>query len=185
MTLHAAVYAWGAKTISPGWVLDLGSECGFGSAIIAETNPHLCVLSIDIDFAALQVSKDLQESKRLTNVSANAIKLPVPDHSMRGIFLVSLLHLVEHPSDVLSEVLRVLKPGGIAIISIPSEHYFPIGRERVTFLRQLKSEISSIFATAYYPDEKCQSVPSSMGQRIPFRNFDGMWIGLCLKGDID
>jgi SAM-dependent methyltransferase len=187
--LHMAIYAWGAKAISSGWVLDLGSEYGFGSSIIAEANSRLRILSIDIDFPALQISKDLHKSKHLIHVNASAGMLPVPDDSICGIFLVSLLHLVDQPSVVLSEVARILKPGGIAVIGIPSEHYFPEGKNRPFFVRQLESEIISLFATAYHPNEISvdapSDAPSSKGQKIIVRNFDDMWIRLCRKGNKD
>lgn len=181
LALHAAVYAWGAAAMLSGRVLDLGCEYCFGSAIITETNPRLRVVSVDIDFPALDFAGQFYRGHSLTRVNAGAERLPLPAHSFAGIFLINLLHLVDHPAEVISEVKRALAPGGVAVMSIPPEPFFPAGISRRRVLDQVEGELFNVFYTVTYPMEITVSTPPYAGQVFSTNKAGEMWVAVCKK----
>jgi SAM-dependent methyltransferase len=50
-------------------------------------------------------------------------RLPVDDSSFDTVFCCSVLEHVENPAAAMSELARVLKPGGILILSVPFRYY--------------------------------------------------------------
>lgn len=46
--------------------------------------------------------------------------LPLADNSVDGVVCRSVLEHVERPGDALKEIFRVLKPGGLAFVQVPS-----------------------------------------------------------------
>lgn len=57
----------------------------------------------------------------LTN--ANIYQLPYPDGTFDGVILSEILEHVDRDVDGLKEVYRVLKPGGVAAITVPNANY--------------------------------------------------------------
>lgn len=53
------------------------------------------------------------------DIVAPAEKIPFPDNSFDAVFSVSVLEHVQGQREAVEEILRVLKPGGIAIIGVP------------------------------------------------------------------
>lgn len=58
-------------------------------------------------------------------------KIPFPEHSFDFIFSISVLEHVQNPEKVFEEGLRVLKPGGVMILSYPNFHSFYEGHYAV------------------------------------------------------
>jgi len=181
LALHAALYTWPAGQIPPGWVLDLGSECGFGSLLIAETNPSLRVLGIDLDLPALRYSQSIDFHERTSRVNANAFKLPVASESFSGIYVINLFHMLEEPCRVLFEVWRALKSGGMAIVSIPREDSGEAGPCNSQPIGQLALRIADLFSDVICPDEICGQLPSFPPQSFRLDERASAWVALCRK----
>lgn len=94
------------------------------------------------------------ETKGLTTVLADAIKLPLADQSFDAAMLVSMIHHVDTPEQALAEARRVLRPGGrLALMAFTREDihdswcmdYFPASRpwmyETHPPLRELLAEL--------------------------------------------
>jgi SAM-dependent methyltransferase len=98
-------------------LLDLGSGVGgYGGQFAAR---GATVFSLDL--------KPLRRSDPgIHGVCANAGVVPLRDESVDLVFCASLLEHVPRPGDVLSEIERVLRPGGTAYVSFPP-FYSPIG----------------------------------------------------------
>jgi len=181
LALHAALYTWPAGQIQPGWVLDLGSECGFGSALIAETNPNLQVLGIDLDLPALRYARTMTARQRALQVNASAFRLPVASESFSGIYAINLLHLLEEPCEALFEVWRTLKSGGAAIISVPWEDNGEAGPCHSWPLGQLALRIADLFSDVICPHEICGQLPSFPVQSFRLGEGASSWVALCRK----
>ena len=59
----------------------------------------------------------------ITDVNFEFDKLPLENNSIDFIISLAVIEHVSNPDNFLSEILRVLKPGGIVYISTPNWHY--------------------------------------------------------------
>src|SRR3989338_2060834 len=107
--------------------------------ILAESNRVL-----DIGCGGMPMGKQLAAYKKLFEgkeyivldkhpktpevIKGDAHHLPFPDESFDAVICKSVLEHVENPFQVVSEIRRVLKSGGVAIIYIP--FLFPYHAER-------------------------------------------------------
>ncbi len=104
-----------------GRILEAG--CGLGRYVFYL---HRMGLDIEgIDFSKNSVDF-LNEWKKKYNFSANIIhgdvtKLPYKNNFLSGYLSLGVIeHFIEGPQETLKEAYRILRPGGIAIISTPS-----------------------------------------------------------------
>ncbi len=183
LALHAALYTWPAGQIQPGWVLDVSSECGFGSLLIAETNPSLRVLGIDLDLAALRYAQSMTAHQRALPVNASAFRLPVPSDSCSGVYVINLLHLLAEPCGALFEVWRALRPGGTAIISVPLEDAGEAGPCTFRLIGQLALRIADFFSEVVCPEEISGQLPAFPSQTFRLDLGASAWVALCRKSE--
>ena len=101
-------------------VLDYG--CGPGSYIIplAEfVGKSGKIYALDIHPLAIQMVRSIASKKQLPNVETicSDCKTGLPDKSIDVALLYDTLHGLSKPDEVLAELHRVLKPGGILSLS--------------------------------------------------------------------
>lgn len=102
-------------------ILDLGSgRCNLSSYLQAKYSTYTCAL--DISFVALKSADGFMnyynvERSKFYRICASATQLPFKDNSFDMVFGSGVLHHFSHPSVVLKEVKRVLKPGSRAVFS--------------------------------------------------------------------
>ena len=77
---------------------------------------------------------------------ADARKLPAANDSFDLVLATEIIEHVPHPSELLAEIRRVLKPGGTLIASVPIN--LPWGPHLVVFSNE--TEIKSLFAAASF-----------------------------------
>jgi SAM-dependent methyltransferase len=71
---------------------------------------------------------------QLVDVVARAESLPLPANQFDLAFCTQMLQYVPDPASVISEILRVLKPGGHLLLSVPSVYPIDSGEECWRFL---------------------------------------------------
>jgi len=165
----------------PGWVLDLGCEYGFGSLLVAETNPRLQVLAVDHDFSFLSYSRGLPVMESIPRVNASGYKLPIATGCLTGVYLVNLLHMVDDTAAVISETRRVLKSEGMAILSIPLDGSQETDQSRHSLIRHLANEIKKQFSEVIFPKEICGNLPSFPPQSFLLDQHASTWIAICIN----
>lgn len=101
---------WVVQNVSAGYVLDIGCADRW----IEKYLPKECKY-IGFDYPA--TGRDLYGAK--PDVFGDAASLPFADNSMDTVVLLEVLEHVRHPEKTLSEIERVLKPGGILLLSMP------------------------------------------------------------------
>ena len=110
---HVATYRLCAPLLPAGRVLDLGCGIGHSFALLAPRE------SVGVDHSA----EALAGQDRPT-VVADMRELPFSDGSFASVLAVQSIEHVPDPERVLDEVVRVLEPGGTAILVTPNRLEF-------------------------------------------------------------
>jgi len=106
--------------------LDLG--CGRGPITFELAKKGLEVIGLEIDAEELREAEIWrEESKSLTSsfIHASAYELPMPRHSIDLVICSEVLEHLTNPSQALSEIRRVLKPGGFVFFTMPNLLGYP------------------------------------------------------------
>lgn len=99
-------------------VLEIG--CGTGSTAIAHAPFVKHILATDISTRMVEIGRDKARAAGIDNVTFAALPaegLDVPDASIDVVTALNLLHLVEDKEQVIADVHRMLKDGGIFVTS--------------------------------------------------------------------
>jgi len=103
-------------------VADIG--CGNGRHLLACTEYCYHVIGIDISQQLLKIVKNKLAKKNIVNVSlvhADVVELPFIDNSLDRVLFIASLHNIkgkENRRRALKQIARVLKPKGVALISV-------------------------------------------------------------------
>ena len=100
--------------------------CGMGRYNFYLSNLGLNIEGVDFDLELIKYLEDWQKKRNINTkfIYSNISKLPYEDNSLNCCISIGVVeHFIEGPGQPISEFFRVLKPGGIAIISTPSIHF--------------------------------------------------------------
>lgn len=117
---HRATYNF-ARTYSAGaHVLDYGCGSGYGAHFLA---PYCAsITGVDIATDAIEYAKQHYRAPNLSYahvVPTNGGALPFPDASFDTVLSFQVIEHIANPKPYLSDILRVLKPGGVFICATP------------------------------------------------------------------
>ncbi len=106
----------------PGHWLDAGCGSGYFSRML--TASGLNVNGVDASRPMVEMARELAGEASLGDVLVfNSVvtveSLPFPDDHFDGCICLSVLEYLDHPHLCLDELQRVLKPGGLLILSVP------------------------------------------------------------------
>jgi demethylmenaquinone methyltransferase/2-methoxy-6-polyprenyl-1,4-benzoquinol methylase len=115
-----------AKT-NPENILDIATGTGDLAILMAQTNARK-IIGLDISAGMLEIGSKKIKDKNLSNtiemVLGDSENMPFEDHFFDAITVAFGVRNFEHLEKGLSEILRVLKPGGIFVIletSVPDK----------------------------------------------------------------
>ncbi|WP_336740960.1 class I SAM-dependent methyltransferase [Aureimonas altamirensis] len=98
-------------------VLDVASGEGYGTALLA--NVARSVVGVELDADAVAHACAVYAGENLRFEQGNALALPLPDNSVDVVVSLETLEHVDDQEKFLSEISRVLRPDGFAVISTP------------------------------------------------------------------
>jgi len=101
-------------------VLDLGCGTGYGSYLCFQAQNE--VYSLDISEKAINYAQQYYPGPHYFIGSAG--KLPFEDEFFDAIIAYEIIEHVENPDEVIKEIYRVLKTGGLLFISSPNRKNF-------------------------------------------------------------
>ncbi len=119
-------------------VLDIGCQRGVYSYYQASKGRQ--VVGIDVDPLILEVAERKFSHPNLTFRHTGGNELDFPDSSFGCVMLMEVLEHTFHPRGLISEIHRVLKPGGSLIVSVPNAASYH------TLARTLLLPVKSYFA---------------------------------------
>jgi SAM-dependent methyltransferase len=99
-------------------VLDVGCAFGYGSAALAASGPDgRVIVGVEQDPEHLAIARE--RYPWLPIIAADATALPVADACADAVLLLDVIEHIARPGRALAEAERVLRPGGVLIVSVP------------------------------------------------------------------
>lgn len=143
-----------------GVVADFGAGSGFYTIKAASVGPNVAVKAIDLSEPMLaHLEKRVARSRlddRVTVLRGNVCATTLPSGSADLAIAANLFHEMVRPYDLASEIVRVLRPGGLAIVT---EIYdSPRGR---AFLKHHRQEVHGA-----YKDDELEQLLSDAGMSV-------------------
>ena len=116
--MHVKAYEEAAARAAGRDLLDVGCNTGYGTVRLVPTARS--VTGVDVSPAAVAAARSREGGESARFEVIDGLGLPFPDDSFD---LVTSFQVVEHVADpvpYLQEIRRVLRPGGIAILTTPN-----------------------------------------------------------------
>lgn len=109
------------------FVLEVGCGHGIMSFQVARKNEHWKVLGVDADRESIELADLARVRNGIDNVEFRAHVAPrlevVTSESCDAVLLIDVIEHVKEDTALLSEVYRILKPGGFVLLSVPTPNY--------------------------------------------------------------
>ncbi len=123
---HLARYRFAAQFVATGMaVLDAGCGAGYGAA---ELSAARYVAGFDVSEEAARHAARSYGSARICFAAGTCTAMPFADASVD---LITAFEVIEHLEDygaLLAEARRVLRPGGVFLVSTPNRDYYAESR---------------------------------------------------------
>lgn len=120
---HFHRYLFATGLCAGSRVLDIACGEGYGSALLAEVAAHVVGVDIDRDVVA-SATRFYANTGRLEFRHGSATGIPADDHSFDVVVSFETLeHFTQH-EQFMVELRRVLRPGGLLVISTPNRPVF-------------------------------------------------------------
>ncbi len=122
---HLSRYLWAAQMTSGRTVLDAGCGTAYGSRMLAEGGARE-VVGVDIAQAVIEsIAPTMPPGVRL--MTGDLRQLDLEDATFDLVVCFEVIEHFEDPFTVLDELVRVLKPTGLLLISSPNRGFYPAG----------------------------------------------------------
>jgi SAM-dependent methyltransferase len=157
---HLHRYLWASNFVAGKTVLDLASGEGYGAEILARRASFVC--GVDIDDEAIRHAAKRYPRRNLQFLRGVLTAVPISDaHSFDVITCFEALEHIEQHDQMMREVKRLLKPGGLFIVSIPNkETYNAAGGPNPFHVRELALDEFDALLTRYF------SAVAYLGQHV-------------------
>lgn len=156
---------------TPGMrVLDVGSGPGTITVGLASTLTSSEVVGIDIESSQIEIAEELAKEKKLANCkfqTASIYELPFEDNSFDAVFGHTILMQLKDVERALSEIRRVLKPGGLVgfrEVDFSSNLFYPDDSS-------LK-ELMQIFRRSFLYNDSNPDIGRSLASILSIAKFD-------------
>ncbi|PAM68734.1 SAM-dependent methyltransferase [Stenotrophomonas maltophilia] len=121
---HLHRYHFASRFCQGKRVLDVACGEGYGSRILS--NAASSVVGVDISAEAVAHAQGKYACGSLEFVEASAASLPFPDDSFDVVVSFETIEHHDQHEEMLSEIRRVLRPGGLLVLSSPNKQYYSI-----------------------------------------------------------
>jgi ubiquinone/menaquinone biosynthesis C-methylase UbiE len=119
---HLHRYLIAAELVAGKQVLDIACGEGYGSAALARTATS--VVGVDIAEEAVKHAAARYRDSRLRFLHGTCLDIPIPSQSVDVVVSFETIEHVSEHDQVLREFRRVLRPGGLLIMSSPDKREY-------------------------------------------------------------
>lgn len=116
---HLHRYGIAMELVANQKVLDIACGEGYGSSLLAAKALH--VTGMDIDASTIESATAKYKKDNLSFVLSSAEKISAPDSTFDIVVSFETLEHLQHQEAMITEIKRVLRPGGILLISTPDK----------------------------------------------------------------
>ncbi|MCL4418058.1 MAG: class I SAM-dependent methyltransferase, partial [Actinobacteria bacterium] len=104
-------------------IIDLGCGTGYYLFLLSNLPVRLNLTGFDYDVKALAEAKTSLSGKNIELISGDLHKMPFKDNSFDKVVISEVLEHLENDSLAIKEIFRIIKPGGVMVVSVPSINY--------------------------------------------------------------
>jgi 2-polyprenyl-3-methyl-5-hydroxy-6-metoxy-1,4-benzoquinol methylase len=119
---HLHRYAFASSLVRGLNVLDIASGEGYGSEILSRFASS--VIGVDIDQASIEHASEVYVRDNLSYRKGSCTEIPVTNNSVDVIVSFETIEHIKNHDSMMAEIKRVLKPGGLLIISSPERKIY-------------------------------------------------------------
>jgi FkbM family methyltransferase len=152
-TLHFHRYLAASSIVTGKKVLDIASGEGFGAWFLAQRAAH--VIGVDISQESVAHASERYRHPRLEFRQGDCRAIPLEDDSVDVVVSFETLEHIREHNEFIAEIRRVMKPGGVLLISTPEIVGYAAGRtqpneyhalelSREDFAALLQSQFSNV-----------------------------------------
>lgn len=147
---HLHRYAITAELVSGKLVVDIACGEGYGSALLAKK--AMQVTGIDLDPAIIDYAQKKYQRKNLSFMQGSILQIPLDDHVADIVVSFETLEHVGDHEKVFAEIKRILKPGGLLILSTPDKNFYSdqSGHKNPFHVRELYPDNLSELALKFF-----------------------------------
>ena len=170
---HLERYHWVAQWTERRRVIDAACGTGYGSALLAQQGAQV-VFGLDLSEEAINEARRLYQVNNLHFEVADVTRLPIEDEAYDVFVSFETIEHIDNVDQFLSEVVRVLKPGGRFICSTPNRTLTNAGTRihdrpfNMYHLREYTSKELETSLSRYFPSVRLvgQSIYASWYARM-------------------
>lgn len=145
--------------LSGGRILDVATGDGyFVNLLIKNLKDYSEVIGVDCDFSVVELAKKAFNNDKISFEYMSGDNILFDDCSFDTVSISNSLHHMENTGKTLSEMLRVLKPGGLFIIN---ELFCDFQNEKQlthVYLHHLQAEVETLLGITHKKTFKKQEV---------------------------
>ncbi|MDR5757958.1 methyltransferase domain-containing protein [Caballeronia sp. LZ035] len=170
---HWHRYAWASQAIAGLDVLDVACGEGYGSSILSRCARSVTGVDIAPDAVAhaQSVYKDVAS---LSFMTGSASQLPLPDAKFDAVVSFETIEHLHEQEEMISEIRRVLKPGGFLILSSPNKKVYSDDRDyqneyhvKELYFEELDALLKRHFPRVKYHGQRLATSSVIVPQREP------------------
>ncbi|WP_235679857.1 glycosyltransferase [Cupriavidus necator] len=182
---HMHRYAWCLQFVADRDVLDIACGEGYGSALLATRARS--VIGVDIAEAAVNHARlRYHDRANLRYETGNAAAIPIADACVDVVVSFETIEHLTEQTEMLAEIRRVLRPGGVLIISSPNKRVYSDERSYVNeyhvkelYFEEFDALLRAQFANVTYLGQRLAT--SSM--MVPLKGSEPEYQALTLQKD--
>lgn len=109
----------GRHARGPGpWIMEIGCSSGYFLDALAQARPDARLLGADFALGPLRALA--ARNPGLPLLRFDLTRCPLPDGALDAVVALNVLEHIERDDLALAHILRILKPGGIAVLEVPA-----------------------------------------------------------------